>query len=382
MSGTILFYSDYPFGYHNPEAELRMAGFARRGYRVEYVQQLGIRNPRPRHLLRYVGSRRASPLGQDERPPFRVLSPRLLPPRRGPGVGALNRAWLARQLLSAVESPSETLFWIRYPTPELVPLVERVPWRLVIYELADNHGQPPDLNPWLRRTFAAAERRILARAGLVFAWSEPIRERLASLHPNVVLAPPAVDVERFAGVPAYEGRVACYVGSFDQRIDGELMLRVAQLLPDWTFVLAGRMANPVGRRLLAAPNVRVLGQLPMREIPRVLGEASVCLMPYRQGEDTRALFPIKLVEYLAAGKPVVSTPLPAMRDFGDVAEVAGEPEAFAQGIVDAARFDSPERRALRIERAAAFSWERRIDEMEAAIVAASRAYEPAPRRVE
>ena len=102
----IMFYSDFPFGYHNREAEERMARFAGLGYKVHYVEKLGLRNPRPAQL-RSVARRLAgvrAPAGGPA-PPFAVVSPTLMPPRRAPLIDGLNRRWLARQLLPRLEAP-------------------------------------------------------------------------------------------------------------------------------------------------------------------------------------------------------------------------------------------------------------------------------------
>ncbi|MGH3042379.1 MAG: hypothetical protein ACRDNG_11700, partial [Gaiellaceae bacterium] len=175
MKGDILFYSDFPYGFHNTEAEEKMGRFGARGWRVVYVERLGIRNPKPRQALRAL-SRAKGPA----RPaPFEVVSPKLLPPRRAPFVGAANRRWLARQLLGHVRDPRATVLWVRFPTPELVPLVVGEPWRAVVYEVVDDHAAGPGMTDRLARVFREAEERVLARADVVFAWSEPLRGELA-----------------------------------------------------------------------------------------------------------------------------------------------------------------------------------------------------------
>ena len=103
VKGDILFYSDFPYPFHNTEAEEKMARFAARGWRVVYVAQLGIRNPRPSHVVRAL--RRGKSPAQE--PPFEVVRPKLVPPRRVPGVDAVNRRWLARQLLGHVRDPEQ-----------------------------------------------------------------------------------------------------------------------------------------------------------------------------------------------------------------------------------------------------------------------------------
>lgn len=372
MSRAILFYSDFPFGYHNPEAEEKMARFAARGYRVHYVEQLGIRNPRPHHILRLARRLKRRSHGGRDPVPFEVISPKLLPPRRTVLVDALNRRWLARQLLRHVHDPSQTIFWVRYPTPELVPLVERVNWRVVVYECVDDHERSPGMTARLAAEFRAAEDRVLGVARVVFASSDAIRERLARVHENVVLAPQAVDVDAFAAIsaPPRTQQVAAYVGALDFRFDADLVARTAERLSDWTFVIAGPARNGAERPLAELSNVRVAGRVDRREIPGLLAEASVCLMPYRLGAFADMLAPIKLVEYLAAGKPVVSTSIRASREFEDVVTLADDAVAFAQAIEASAGADSPDARRRRVERARPFSWDRRVDEMEAAIEAA------------
>ena len=368
MSREILFYSDFPFGYHNPEAEERMRRFATRGYDVHYVEQLGIRNPRPRHLLRML--RRVRRSHEAFNPPFEVISPKLLAPRHKPVIRELNQRWLARQLLDRLRDPRGAIFWVRYPTPELVPLIERTLPALVIYECVDDHEGSPGMTDRLRRLLGAAERRILATAGLVLASSEPIRARLAVLHPKVLRFPAAaVDMAAFAAPSrdADTSPVALYAGHADFRFDADLMADVARHLPEWTFVVTGPASREVRRRLDRCSNVRLTGSRPAAEIPGLLAGARVCLLPYRTGSFSDSLFPVKLVEYLAAGRPVVGVPMSALEEFSDVVAVAGQPGDFAAAIVDAAARDSAETQSLRRERVRSFDWDRRIDEMEEAI---------------
>lgn len=370
MKGDLLFYSDFPFGFHNTEAEEKMARFAARGWRVVYVEQLGIRNPRPRHVLRAL--RRAG--GPARAAPFEVVSPKLLPPRRVPGVDAANRRWLARQLLGRVGEPAETVLWVRFPTPELVPLLEERRWRAVVYEAVDDHAAGPGMNERLVRVLRAAEERMLARADVVFAWSEPIRARLAVRHANVLLATAAAELgplEAVADAPGEE-RTALFAGALGFRFDERLAAEAARLLPDWTLVFAGPADQEATRALAGLPNVRLTGRFEHGRLPELLARASVALIPYRRNAFTDMLVPVKLVEYLAAGRPIVSTPIRAAEAFGDVVSFADGAEAFAEAVLAAAQTDSPEARRRRVERAQPYSWERRIDELETAIEAAAR----------
>jgi glycosyltransferase involved in cell wall biosynthesis len=370
VKGDLLLYSDFPFGFHNAEAEEKAARFAARGWRVVYVEQLGIRNPRPRHALRAL--RRAG--GPPRAAPFEVVSPKLLPPRRAPGIDALNRRWLARQLLGRIGDTARTVLWARFPTPELVPLIEEHAWRAVVYEAVDDHAAGPGMTEGLVRVLRAAEDRVLARADVVFAWSEPIRERLAARHPNVLLATAAAELEPLEAVAEAPGeeRTAVFAGALGFRFDERLAAEAARRLPDWTFLLAGPADEEASRALAGLPNVRLTGRFEHRELPALLARAVVALVPYRRNAFTDMLVPVKLVEYLAAGRPVVSTPMRAAAGFVDVVAFAEGAEEFAEAVRAAARADSPEARRRRVERARPYSWDRRIDQLEAAIEAAAR----------
>lgn len=372
MKRDILFYSDFPLGFHNREAEEKMARFAARGWRVVYVEQLGIRNPRPRHVLRALRAARELPRTA-RAVPFEVVSPKLLPPRRAPLVDAVNRRWLERQLLAHVRDPRETVLWLRFPTPELVPLLTRKPWSAVVYEAVDDHAHGPGMTDRLRSSFRAAEERVLARTDVVFAWSEPIRARLAALHPNVHLATAAVDVDELARVAEHPGaeRTAVFAGALGFRFDETLAADVARRLPDWTFLFAGPVDPEAGQALAELSNVILSGPFEGAELPGLLARGRVALIPYRRNAFADTLVPVKLLEYLAAGRPVVSTPLGAAADFEEAVAFAEGAEAFAEAVRAAGRDELPEARGARLAAARPYAWDRRIDEMEAAIEAAS-----------
>ncbi len=374
MKGEILFYSDFPFGFHNTEAEEKMARFAARGWRVVYVEQLGIRSPRRRHVRRALRSRRST-AGVGRAVPFEVVSPKLLPPRRAPVVDGVNRSWLARQLVRHVRDPRDTVLWIRFPTPELVRLVRGFPWRAVVYEVVDDHAAGRGLSSRLRLAFQEAEAEIIASSDLVFAWSEPLRERLAGRHPDVRLATAAVDVAGLEAVAGVEGaeRTAVFTGELGFRFDEQLASEVARQLQDWTFLLAGPASTEAETALAGLPNALLSGRFRHDELPGLLGLGMVCIVPYRVNAFNDNLVPVKVVEYLAAGRPVVSTPMKGAAGFADVVAFAKGPDAFAAAVLAAARDDSPDARRRRVDYARQFSWERRIDEMEAAIEAVANA---------
>ena len=197
---------------------------------------------------------------------------------------------------------------------------------------------------------------------------------MAELHPNVLLAPAAVDLSAFSSGPARRReanvRRAVYAGSVDFRFDAELLAAAAGRLPDWQFVLAGPVDRGPHRILAHIPNVELMGQIEPGSVPPLLASASACLMPYRRDRFNETLFPIKLIEYLAAGRPVIATPIRAAREFSDVVHVAEGSDEFARALQSAVDADSAEAQQRRVDRAQPYSWERRIDQMEAAMLEA------------
>ena len=120
--------------------------------------------------------------------------------------------------------------------------------------------------------------------------------------------------------------------------------------------------------LEAEPNVHLLGARTYDELPAVLRGADAGLIPYSINELTSSIFPMKVYEYLAAGLPVVATPLPAL---AEVEQVRSAPDApgIAALLDEALATDSGERRAERSHAADAHSWDRRLEEIAAAIAA-------------
>ena len=164
-------------------------------------------------------------------------------------------------------------------------------------------------------------------------------ERLPRVGGTVSIVPNGVDVRRFhdalpqrpAGIP--EGQFAVYAGVIQERIDVDLLCRVARTskIP---VVVAGGGDESILAELQSA-GVFTLGRLDHELVPGLLKSAAVGLLPHRIMPLTESMDPLKLLEYLAAGLPVVATPLPGV-EISDRVLVASTPERFAQAIADAA----------------------------------------------
>jgi glycosyltransferase involved in cell wall biosynthesis len=227
-------------------------------------------------------------------------------------------------------------------------------------------------DPALARRAAGLPRE----ADVVAAVSQPLVDDLRSIGVEALLIPNGVDVEHFATTmtapPAAEvtaklagkGRVVGFVGHLGDRIDAELVAAVADR--DCTVLLVGprqRTSTPgLLDALLARPNVCWVGPQDYADLPSVLATADVWMVPYGDSDFNRASFPLKLLEYLAAGRRVVATDLPAVRWLDtDLVSVATTASGFADAVQAAlAEPLTAAESARRIEFASRHGWAERV----------------------
>jgi glycosyltransferase involved in cell wall biosynthesis len=349
--------------------------------RVLFVESLGLRQPQlaRRDLARIVRRLRrglAPPRAVDG---LHVLSPLVLPFHRYRAVRALNARLLpalVRRAMRRLGFAANPILWAYVPQAE--SLLEMLAPSLVIYHCVDDMAAQAGIDAV---AFRAAETRFAARADLVLASAPALAERMRTLSGNVLYAPNVADTELFATAlapgpsdPALaalpEPRIVFTGAIVQTKLDFELLIALARARPDWSFALVGPVGPGDPRTdvsgLEAEPNVHLLGARTYSELPAVLRAADAGLIPYASHELTRSIFPMKVYEYLAAGLPVIATPLPALQG---IAALATAPDA--EGIVAllerALAEDTREQRAERSRMAASHSWERRLQEIEAAI---------------
>jgi glycosyltransferase involved in cell wall biosynthesis len=200
--------------------------------------------------------------------------------------------------------------------------------------------------------------------------AEELGADLRSLGAKPVLVPHGVDVSRFAGshpmprdLVALPGPLVGYVGLIDDYLDLELLVRVADRLQEGTLVLVGAANTDVS--MLRHDRIKLLGVRPYESIPAYIAGFDCCLIPFQVNPLTVAVNPIKLREYLAAGRPVVSTPLPEVSQYGDVVTIASR-ENFVGAVIDLLNSsDSESARQSRRLRVAGESWDRAAVAIEA-----------------
>jgi glycosyltransferase involved in cell wall biosynthesis len=153
------------------------------------------------------------------------------------------------------------------------------------------------------------------------------------------------------------------------RFDVGLIESLAHKQPDWSFALLGPVRQGMNLTpLKALPNVHVMGNRVRESLPGYLKGFDAAIVPYALNDATRGIYPMKLQEYLAGGKPVVCPPLPECLHLNGVVRFAGRPEEFEKAIVAALADQSPESIASRLEVAQANGWEQRMIMREAHVV--------------
>jgi len=172
-----------------------------------------------------------------------------------------------------------------------------------------------------------------------------------------------------------------FFGVIDERLDAELLARIADAEPGWQIVMVGPVVKIDPARLPQRPNIHWLGQQPYELLPQLVAGWDVCLMPFALNDSTRFISPTKTLEYMAAAKPVVSTGVRDVRAmFSDVVTIAADADAFVEGC-RAALAESPQRRNERIAEMTSCVWRYSWDETaEAVHRAIEKVLEAAPRR--
>jgi len=324
--------------------------FAQNGNRVFYIENTGVRAPRLSDVRRILSrlknwsrSLRAAGVGQVAAN-VTVISPLLLPPFSLLGRVA-NRflfSFLVKRLLNR-RGLRDPILWSYLPTDTACEIIRelRTPKSIVVYYCVADFSQLTSDQARL----SEFERRLIEQSDLVFANSVQVAEHCRQWHRDVHVFPPGVDFKKFAvdeaaaagrsieadGPPPTGSRdesmlaalprpLIGYVGGLHRFVDYDLLVAMARARPHWSWVFVGPTHTKIGQ-LAGMPNVYLLGQKSHDELPRLIREFDVCLVPYVVNEATVTIAPVKVNEYLAVGKPVVSTELPTVCEFNREHEI-------------------------------------------------------------
>jgi glycosyltransferase involved in cell wall biosynthesis len=228
-----------------------------------------------------------------------------------------------------------------YYTPMALPFTQHLAPRAIVYDCMDElsafAGAPQALRD--------REAELMRRASVVLTGGHSLYEAKRHLHPNIHPLPSSVDVAHFAKArarladPLDQAVIPCprlgFFGVIDERLDTGLVDAVAALRPGWQIVLIGPVVKIDPAILPRRPNIHYLGKKSYAELPDYLAGWDVAMLPFARNEATRYISPTKTPEYLAAGRPVVSTSIrDVVRPYGELglARIADTPAAFVAAV--------------------------------------------------
>ena len=240
-----------------------------------------------------------------------------------------------------------------YYTPMMASWTDGLKPKAIVYDCMDELSAFAGAPPVLRER----EAQLLQRANLVFTGGQSLYEAKRDQHPSVYAFPSSVDVPFFnraltiSEEPADQQviphpRLGFY-GVIDERLDVDLLGAVAKLRPDWQWIIVGPVVSKIDPATLPQePNIHYLGSKAYGDLPAYLSGWDAALLLFAHNESTRFISPTKTPEYLAAGRPVVSTSIrDVVRPYGDqgLAHIADTPEQFVAACEAAMREDPDER---------------------------------------
>lgn len=324
------------------------AELAQRGFRVLYVESLGLRQPtfKSRDLRRIVRRLwRAARLARQVRDNLWVWSPLVLPAHGQPWARRLNRFLLNAgiSLCTRWLGLRPDILWTYNPLT--TDVLSHSQFRTIVYHCVDDVKAAPGMP---KEAIERAEATLVSHAHVVFATSPKLAEAHRRLNANTHYLPNVADFEHFARardpatrIPDDLAQIPAprigFVGAISSyKLNFELLRNLAKSHPEWSVVLIGQVGEGDPwtdvSSLLDLPNLHFMGARPYSMLPAYLKGFQVGILPSSLNDYTAAMFPMKFFEYLAAGLPVVSVNLPALRDHSDVATLAHTPEAFIKAI--------------------------------------------------
>lgn len=296
----------------------------------------------------------------------------------------LNNLGLAPVLRWAMQKAGIThpILWTY--TPHSADFIGKLGESFVVYECVDEFAAAKGLvhGP----TIAAMERELLSKADLTIVTAPALFESKKDLTRRIELAPNGVDVEHFAKASQPETippaavadllkPVVGFLGGVQYWIDFDLINHAARAHPEWSFAFVGSV-EPLARvdKVRGLPNVHFLGRQPYAQVPAFVAGFDVCINPYVLDGVADACDPLKLYDYLASGKPVVSVDMPAARRFAELMPLTHTPDEFTHALetvlADPDDGAARERAVARQRIAAGHSWTARFKHVEAALESA------------
>ena len=284
----------------------------------------------------------------------------------------INRTIILLQLKPFLKKLNfeNTILWLF--SPHAGKFVGQFNEKLVCYHCTDEYSAFPIYSTLKKK------KDVLKQADLVFTTARTLYERKKKYNLNTYLMPNPANIDHFsrvltkkleipADIKEIKKPVVGYVGAIDEyKLDFELIDYIAKSHPEWSIVMIGGMGicdTTAYKTVPKRENIHYLGQKAFDMLPNYIKHFDVCIIPYSINGYTETVFPLKFFEYMATGKPIVTTNLPALEEYKDIVGYAKDKKQFMEYIEKALKEEDQEIINERLKIAKANSWDARVEEM-------------------
>ncbi len=257
--------------------------------------------------------------------------------------GKLSLSFLKAKALPYMrDAPTgKRVLWLQ--NPHYIALVDRIPHDILIYDAMDPFRAFKNSKPHV----VEEENRLLKEADLVFTGGRSLNAQIEDLHDNIHCYPSGIDFDHFSrgaeegpipkSMAKIQKPVLGYFGAVDERIDWDLIQHICRERRNWSIVFIGPLVL-MDKIPIDEPNFHWLGPKKYDYLPKYLRTFDVCLIPWLVNDLTKFMSPTKTPEYLAAGRPVVSTPIPDVcADYSEEVLIAKDPDEYLTQCTKALR---------------------------------------------
>jgi glycosyltransferase involved in cell wall biosynthesis len=365
---TILYFGN-DWAAENRTSSHHVARWLAKRYRVIYVESPGLRAPKGtgRDVKKLLSKVQLALRGPRPTPEGLQVQTLLQIPLHGSElVRRANRhlILLTLKLLMRLSGVKRPLTW--FVVPHLASVVGALGDRFSVYYCIDDYAALPDVDPVAVR---AMDDELTRKADLVFVASGTLLESKRLLNPNTHVSAHGVDYDHFVkaqdpalaipdDVAPFQGRpIIGFFGLIERWIELSLVRYLAEQRPDWNFLMIGRIAVPENE-VPRLPNIHFIGRRPYESLPAYGKAFTAAIIPYHLTQQVVNSNPLKLREYLAMGKPIVSVSTPEIEKFRDLVAIAQTREEYLQHLDRAvANGLTPEQIKRQTEAAANMTWD-------------------------
>jgi glycosyltransferase involved in cell wall biosynthesis len=341
------------------------------GNRVLFIErQIGLEHLIRDPMIRFRKRNTHSPVPRVVKEGLWIFNPPTLLPGRyySTIINRISQQYLAIRLRTLLEllNFNRPILWI-YP-PHSAPLLGKFNEQLSIYYCIDRFSAGQ--RGVKKLVIEAEEQALVKNVDCIFVHSRQIQEMFYQQTSKPIhFMPSAADVTTFQSTSEIQPEIIRLpqprlgiVGTLDARIDTQLLVRIAQAKPEWQLVLIGhtRPGIPLFNTLLQNANVHWFGSQPFSSLPRWMNGMDLFLIPYVVNDLTKCVHPLKVYEYLAVGKPIVSTDLPEIRHLKPWIDIAQDEEHFINAIKKGLADNSQKRIEERRKIAQQHDWNNRV----------------------